>query len=83
MDMSDRAKLRDMITGLLSERADAATFEDSESLIESGRLDSLAVVKIATFLESEFGIDFAETDFDPARIDSIDHIAEFITECRR
>ncbi len=79
----DKAKLRAHIAGLLAEQDDHAPFEDSESLMKSGRLDSLVVVKLVLFLETEFDVDFDRVEFDPDRFDSVDEIAEVVEESRR
>jgi acyl carrier protein len=82
MDQGDWMKLRAFVEELLSEHDDRAPFTDSESLIKAGRLDSLAVVKLVTFLEADFGVDFARVEFDPERFDSVDEIAGVIAEAR-
>jgi acyl carrier protein len=82
MDMNDRTKIRAYVEGLLGEYDDRAPFGDGESLLKSGRLDSLAVVKIVTFLESDFGVDFARIEFDPERFDTVEEIAAVIEESR-
>ena len=82
MDMDDRARVRAFIEELLGEQDDHASFADDESLIKSGRLDSLAVTKIVMFLESGFDVDFARVEFDPERFDSVTEIAAVIAESR-
>jgi acyl carrier protein len=79
----DRMKIREFLSGLLREHDDHAGFDDAESLIESGRLDSLAVVNLAVFLESASGVDFGRVEFDPQRLGSVDEIAAVIEESRR
>jgi acyl carrier protein len=79
----DRMKVRDFLAGLLREHDDHAPFDDAESLIESGRLDSLAVVNLVGFLESVFGVDFGKVEFDPQRLDSVDEILAVIQESAR
>jgi len=76
-------KIRAFLVELLGEREDHAAFGDTESLVKSGRLDSLAVVHIVTFLESEFAVDFAKVEFDPERLDTVAEIAAVIEESRR
>jgi len=83
MDQSDRIKIRAFVEELLSEHDDHAAFADAESLIKAGRLDSLAVVKLVTFLESAFAVDFARVEFDPERLDTVAEIAAVIEESRR
>jgi len=82
MDVNDLNKIRAFIEELLAEHDDRAPFTDSESLIKSGRLDSLSVTKIVMFLETAFAVDFARVEFDPERLDSIEEIAGVIGESR-
>lgn len=82
MDINDRTKIRTFIAERLSENDDRAPFSDTESMIKSGRLDSLAVTKIVMFLESTFDVDFARVEFDPERFDTVEEIAAVIEESR-
>ena len=52
--------------------------QDEEGLVKSGLIDSLAMLEIIDFLESEFGMDFSETGIDPTEIESIGKILELI-----
>lgn len=36
---------------------DTTTFRNSEPLVSSARIDSLEIIQITVFLESEFGVD--------------------------
>jgi acyl carrier protein len=47
---------------------------DQDSLLLSGRLQSIDAVEIVVFLEENFGIDFAQIGFDREQIDTIDLI---------
>jgi acyl carrier protein len=82
MDVNSRAKVREFVSGLLRNRGDGGTLSDSESLFLSGRLESIAAVEVVCFLESEFGVDFADMEFDISIIDSIDLIASLGDEHR-
>ena len=81
-DMNDRAAIRAFIAQLLGEQDDHDPFGDEDSLIRSGRLDSLAVTKIVMFLESTFDVDFARVEFDPERLDTVAEIEGVIAESR-
>ncbi len=83
MAQNDLTAIRAFIAELLFEHDDHAAFDDTESLIKTGRLDSLAVVKLVTFLESDFAVDFVKVEFDPDRFDSVTGIAEVIEESLR
>jgi len=76
-------KIRAFLGELLREHDDQAPFDDAESLIETGRLDSLAVVNLVVFLESAFDVDFDKVEFDPQRLGSVDEIVSVIEESRR
>ena len=83
MDAGERLKIRAFVEQLLGERDDRGAFGDAESLIKAGRLDSLAVVKLVTFLEGEFAVDFDEVEFDPERFDTVEGVGAMVEESRR
>jgi len=55
-----------------------SAIEDDENLVSAGLVDSLAVLEIITFLETEFSIDFSATGVDPTRLMSIPSILDII-----
>ena len=72
--MTKRETLRAFLTPLLAEYGDCSSFSDDASLVASGLLDSLAVLRIVVFLEQEFGLDLSEQGFDQLDFDSVDSI---------
>jgi len=48
------------------------------SLVESGLIDSLALLQIITYLEQAYNIDFREKGIDPGDLRSVNAILEFI-----
>ncbi len=62
--------LRDLINGKLAERGQPAA-GDHDSLFTSGRLDSMAAVEVMMMLESTFGLDLSDADFDIAKLDTL------------
>lgn len=48
------------------------------SLVESGLIDSLALLQIITYLEQTYDIDFREKGIDPGDLKSVNAILEFI-----
>jgi len=48
------------------------------SLVQSGLIDSLALLQIITYLEQTYGIDFREKGIDPGELRSVNAILEFI-----
>ena len=55
-------------------------FGEHDNLVDSGLIDSLAVLQIVLFLESEFGISFAATGVDPGRLYTVSSILNLIEE---
>ena len=80
METDSRVRLRSFLAGLMSRKGDTSELSDSDSLILSGRLQSVDVVEIVLFLEQEFRLNFANIDFDQSRFDSVDELAALIAE---
>lgn len=66
--------IREMITTKLTDRGHSQAVTDDQSLFFSGLLDSLAATEIMMLLESDFGIDLADADFDITELDTIAQI---------
>jgi acyl carrier protein len=54
------------------------SLESDAGLVDSGLIDSLALVEIVVYLETEYGMDFEERGLDPAELASIDSILDLI-----
>lgn len=73
--MKSKADIHEFVHNLLITNGDAEPLSDQDSLLLSGRLQSIDAVEIVVFLEENFGVNFAEIGFDREQIDSIDAIA--------
>lgn len=58
------------------------SIEETDGLVTSGLIDSLAIVQIVMYLESTYGIDFAASGVDPERLASIASITDLVLERR-
>jgi acyl carrier protein len=72
--MDQKSTIRQLMQRLLAQKGDQRPFGDSDSLLLSGRLQSVDAVEVVLFLEEQWGIDFAEIGFDEAQLDSVDAI---------
>lgn len=54
--------------------------DENRSLVAAGLIDSLALLEIVTFLESEFAIDLAGSGVDPTRLSTIPGILDLIEQ---
>lgn len=71
--MIDRNAVREFVGSLLRRKDDTTPFTDSDSLVLTGRLDSIEILQIVMFLEDK-GIDFSDQEFDQEAFDSIARI---------
>jgi acyl carrier protein len=54
------------------------TIADSDNLLESGVIDSLGVLELVTFLQSEFALQVDDDELTPENFESVDSIARFV-----
>lgn len=78
MDEQTIARLRKVISDMLVARGHSGTVTDTESLFINGRLDSLAGTELMLLLESDFGVDLADPEFDVMSLDTLAGIAEVV-----
>ncbi|MFQ5681948.1 MAG: phosphopantetheine-binding protein [Candidatus Binatia bacterium] len=52
--------------------------DETQSLIQSGLIDSLAVLQIVVYLEETYNIDFREKGIDPGELHSVTTILDLI-----
>jgi acyl carrier protein len=77
--MDKRAEVREYVTKVLREnKDDTGPVGDGDSLVLSGRLSSLDVVDVLTFLESKFDFAMDPNDFDQAKFDSVNSIVQML-----
>lgn len=56
--------------------------EHSESLLESGLVDSTGVLEIVDFLETDMGVTVADDETLPSNLDSIENLTQFVMRKR-
>jgi acyl carrier protein len=76
--MNTRSELHAQVKRLLADKGDHEPLGDIDSLVLSGRLDSIDILQIVVFLEDRHGIDFADQPFDQEDFDSIARILTLI-----
>lgn len=77
-DTKVRSQMRNYVTQRLRMKGDGAAFSDQDLLFTSGRLDSLDAIEIIMTIETDYGVNFSDIDFDLTRLDSIAAIADLI-----
>ena len=55
----------------------------TDSLIESGIIDSLGILDVVAFVESEFGVRVEDEDLTPENFQSVAQIASYVSRRRK
>ncbi|OPY17383.1 acyl carrier protein [Syntrophus aciditrophicus] len=76
--MVDKLKIREFIQTEIMKKGDLSGVKDSDSLIESGIIDSLGIQILLEYLEKSFSVSISDDELVPENFESIDAIAEFI-----
>jgi acyl carrier protein len=69
------------VAALLLERfapSGTAAIEETTSLVESGWLDSFAIVEVVAFLEREYGVRLADRDVIPRNFETLASIRRLL-----
>lgn len=56
----------------------ARKLADADSLLESGVIDSLGILDLATFIEREFSVQLGDDELVPENFDSLDALCKFL-----
>lgn len=62
---------------------DASNLTDSTELKENGILDSLSTLKLVTFLEEQYEVEFEADDLDAGNLSTVASIAELVASKQR
>ena len=73
-----KTRVRTFIADNFDYRADASLLSETASLMESGLIDSMGVLELITFLESEFDIHVSDDEVLPENLDSISAIVALV-----
>lgn len=63
--------IQDVVKSMMAARGNAQEISKDEPIFTSGLLDSLAATELMMTLESDFGIDLADADFDISKLDTL------------
>jgi acyl carrier protein len=72
------SEIRKFITENMLFSADGFNYDDNDSLLEAGIVDSIGVMELVTFLDKTFKITVPPEDISPDNFDSINRLANYI-----
>ena len=73
-----KKQIRDFIVEVFMFGDESEAFEDSDSFMNKGIIDSTGVLELVAFLEEKFGVMVGDEEMVPTNLDSIDNLAAFI-----
>ncbi len=74
--------VRDFITENFHYRRETESLSESDSLLESGLIDSMGVLELVTFLESTLSIQVGDEEVVPENLDTIGRIVAYVRRKR-
>jgi acyl carrier protein len=77
--MTEREQIQQILSGISKTPLPA---QASESLFDSGVLDSFTLVDLVAGLEQAFGIKIPDSDLNPRQFDSIERIEQYLKSKR-
>jgi acyl carrier protein len=75
---TSRQELVDFLRTIQRPDYSHAVIDEESGLVESGLIDSLALLQIVTYLEQAYGVDFSERGIDPEDLRSVNSILDLI-----
>jgi acyl carrier protein len=78
-----RHDLRRFITENFLPFSGLEAFEDGDSLLENGIIDSTGVLELLEFIEETYSIQVEDHEVIPENLDSVDDLAAFITRKKK
>jgi acyl carrier protein len=70
--------VRDQLRRFISDAFLVDDFSDDASFLAGGIIDSLGVMQLVAFVESEFALRVPEADLVPENFDSVARLAEYV-----
>ncbi len=74
--------VRDRVRSFIRESFFLDEIDDDASFLANGTLDSLGIMQLVAFVESEFGVKIPEADLVPENFDSVARVASYVERAR-
>lgn len=74
---SIHSEIRNFLANAL--KRDTGQLANADSLLEAGVIDSLGVLELVGYIETQYGVQVSEDEMMPENFDSVDAIAAFVT----
>jgi acyl carrier protein len=71
-------QIRTFILENLASVKGITSFQDDESLMDNGVIDSLGIFRLVSFLEEELGVRVSDEEINPENLKSVDTIEQLV-----
>jgi acyl carrier protein len=71
-------QIRTFILENLASVKGITSFQDDESLMDNGVIDSLGIFRLVSFLEEDFGVRISDEEINPENLKSVDTIEQLV-----
>jgi acyl carrier protein len=78
LDVTD--KIRSFILETVLAGARGTAFNDDDSFLEKGIIDSTGILELVSFVEGEFKIEVKDEDLVPDNFDSVSRLTDYVTK---
>jgi acyl carrier protein len=76
--MNTGEKIREFIITQIAAQAGSAGLEYNQSLFQAGILDSMSILKLVSFIETEFHLEIGDEELVPENFETISDISRMI-----
>ena len=70
--------VRDQVRHFIQDSFLVDDFSDDDSFLGTGLIDSLGIVQLVSFVESQYGMKVPDTDLVPSNFDSVANLAAYV-----
>ncbi len=81
-ELNVRESVRDFVNTNFLMGTNSLSYNDNDSFLQLGIIDSTGVLELVGYIQDTFGIQIADTDLVPENLDSIENVATFIQRKR-
>jgi acyl carrier protein len=78
--MTIEEKIRNFIVENFIFEPGQGNFDNTQSFLETGIIDSTGILELVSFIEEHYGIKIEDEELIPANLDSISNVARFINK---
>ena len=71
-------KIRNFILENILIGSDNSAFDDNDSFLEKGLIDSTGILELVSFLEEEFDIEVKDAELVPDNFDSLSKLSSYV-----